>query len=369
MKRKIFIVLTTIVFFVVSLSVVRSPQFAAAVGASEKTELARMADSDGDGVEDSQDNCPNAANANQANADGDLLGDVCDRAPLVPFEDSIFFSAFSSDGGGLSKIIEPYTLREKSLGVPGADFFPDYNGRKVVFVGKVEGENLEVFLMNVDGSGVTRLTDNAARDTLPTLSNDGSRIAFVSNRDGNDEIYVMNSDGSNLIRLTNNPRRDTQPAFNPAGTKIVFASSRDAADPDFESDIYKMNLDGTSILRLTNLNYGFAPSYTPVGGKIIFSREDFSDNPNSGIYTMKTDGSELTQITSSSSELKLLQKTVNELRRRFNYLLGVRAESNAAVNVCRQRRRDEHPRLVQWKCRQNLTIPNSLVRRIWTATA
>ena len=50
--------------------------------------------------------------------------------------------------------------------------------------------------MNADGTGVTRLTDNAAADYSPAYSPDGSRIAFVSNRDGNSEIYVMDLDVS-----------------------------------------------------------------------------------------------------------------------------------------------------------------------------
>ena len=58
--------------------------------------------------------------------------------------------------------------------------------------------------MNADGSNQTRLTNNPAIDISPSFSADGSKIAFVSNRDGNQEIYVMNADGSNQTRLTNN---------------------------------------------------------------------------------------------------------------------------------------------------------------------
>jgi TolB protein len=45
-------------------------------------------------------------------------------------------------------------------------------------------------------------------DTYPFFSPDGRRIVFTSWRDGNAEIYVMNVDGSNQTRLTNNPARD-----------------------------------------------------------------------------------------------------------------------------------------------------------------
>ena len=49
--------------------------------------------------------------------------------------------------------------------------------------------------MNADGSNQTRLTDNTALDLVPSWSPDGSKIIFMSTRDGNQEIYVMDADG------------------------------------------------------------------------------------------------------------------------------------------------------------------------------
>ena len=51
-------------------------------------------------------------------------------------------------------------------------------------------------------------------------SPDGSKIAFVSDRDGNDEIYVMNADGSNQTRLTNNTVTDISPVWSPEDSSI-----------------------------------------------------------------------------------------------------------------------------------------------------
>ena len=64
--------------------------------------------------------------------------------------------------------------------------------------------------MDVGGSNEISPSDGQWTYIWPAWSPDGARIAFQSNRHGNNEIYVMNADGSNQINLTNNPARDEQ---------------------------------------------------------------------------------------------------------------------------------------------------------------
>ena len=87
----------------------------------------------------------------------------------------------------------------------------------------------------------------AAVGAVAQESTDGTKIAFVSNRDGNYEIYVMNSDGTGQTRLTHDPGEDTWPVWSPDGRRIAFASDRDG-----NYEIYVMNADGTNQTRLTN---------------------------------------------------------------------------------------------------------------------
>jgi Tol biopolymer transport system component len=69
--------------------------------------------------------------------------------------------------------------------------------------------------MNIDGSNQTNLTNNIDKDTSPQFSPDGSKIVFLSDRDGNWEIYIMDVDGSNQTNLTNDSGNDYSPQFQP----------------------------------------------------------------------------------------------------------------------------------------------------------
>src|SRR5262245_25368347 len=85
---------------------------------------------------------------------------------------------------------------------------------KIAFASERDG-NWEIYVMNTDGTGQTRLTNDVAVDSDPAFSPDGTKIAFSSDRDGDGEIYLINADGTGLTRLTNNTTGDVQPSFSP----------------------------------------------------------------------------------------------------------------------------------------------------------
>lgn len=135
---------------------------------------------------------------------------------------------------------------------------------KIVFVSIRDG-NREIYSINADGTNQTRLTNNSARDDSPRWSRDGTKIVFVSDRDGSLlEIYSMSADGSNQTRLTTNSVSDDDPAWSPDGTKIAFARG---------GEIFVMDANGENESQLTsNLFSGDKghPSWSSDGTQIVF---------------------------------------------------------------------------------------------------
>ncbi|MGH2492981.1 MAG: hypothetical protein ACRDF9_15910, partial [Candidatus Limnocylindria bacterium] len=172
------------------------------------------------------------------------------------------------------------------------DWSPDRT--KIAFTSRRTG-NGDVYVMNADGTGQTRLTNHSALDTLGSWSPDGTKIAFTSTRHGNLEIYVMNADGSNVVRLTNHSAIDADPYWSPDGTKIAFTSSRTG-----NGDVYVMNANGTgpAVRLTTNSAIDTLGAWSPDGTKIVFTS---GRTGNGDIYVMNSDGTAQTRLTTHSA--------------------------------------------------------------------
>ena len=91
-------------------------------------------------------------------------------------------------------------------------------------------------------------------DQHPAWSPDGKRIAFASNREGDADLYVLNADGSGVTRVTVDPRDDSYPTWSPDGHKLLFHSG-------FERrfGLYLLDLGSGERLQLTAEEFMIEP--------------------------------------------------------------------------------------------------------------
>lgn len=134
--------------------------------------------------------------------------------------------------------------------------------------------NLDVFVMNADGSELSQLTDNPAHDYVPSWSADGQQIYFASWRleEGENEpqarFYVMNSDGSGQTRLDIEPPGTSGPLVaSPDGRRLAYASRR--SEDGSEIRVRDIGTEGTVSLA-SPPGFAGAPSFAPDGRRIAY---------------------------------------------------------------------------------------------------
>ena len=163
---------------------------------------------------------------------------------------------------------------------PFLDLVWSPDGNKIAYSLGSDFNSSNLWVMNVDGSAVTRITNHeepGIYSRSPSWSPDSTRLVFETNRDGNDEIYMAwvrlyySSAALNITRLTTTPAADVDPAWAPDGQLIAFSSNRDS---NFE--IYTMRWDdGSNLTRLTNNSAADGePEWQPLG-TTPFVPEDF----------------------------------------------------------------------------------------------
>jgi Tol biopolymer transport system component len=174
------------------------------------------------------------------------------------------------------------------------------DGKKIVFTSTRNGD-LDIFTMNADGSDVKQLTHELGYDGGPFWSYDGKKIVYRAEhpktteeiadykdllgkgliRPGNLEIWVMDADGSNKHQVTHNGAANFGPYFHPDGKRIIFASN--VADPkngrDF--DLYMIHEDGTGLERITyHPDFDGFPMFTSDGKRLVWASNRNGTQPH-----------------------------------------------------------------------------------------
>lgn len=173
----------------------------------------------------------------------------------------------------------------------------------------------EIALINLDGTGQQRLTENNRPDNYPVWSPDGSRIAFLAGRipmDYQTELYTMSADGSDVQKAVGVTKlRESQdetphirglaiapPMWSPGGERLAFLVAEPVSSFPNRRTLYTARVDGTEITRIA-ATIGL-PAWSPDGEQLAFAMA-VEEGKAGGIYTVRHDATDLELLLGTQS--------------------------------------------------------------------
>ncbi len=175
-------------------------------------------------------------------------------------------------------------------------------------------DSFDIFVADLEGKISGQLTNEPGYDAEATVSPQGDKIVFTSDRSGDLELYTMNLDGSEVKQITNTLGYDGGAFFSPDGTQIIFRASRPQTEEEIkeykellaqglvqptEMELFICNADGSAMRQLTFLgNANWSPFFHPSGKKILFSSNFESERGFPfNLYLIDLDGKNLERVT------------------------------------------------------------------------
>jgi TolB protein len=218
--------------------------------------------------------------AKAVNMFGELDG--VERRPFKPVGESGFQQHTSVDEG------------------EDGDVAVDPTGRWIAFSSTRHSENGDIYLQRVDGTSVTQLTNDAARDAYPAFSPDGKWIAFSSTRAGNWQIFRMDVDGRNVVQVTSGPMQAIHPSFSPDGARLVYSALGTRSQ---QWELWTVNLLSGE---RRQVGYGLFPSWSPdkAADRIAYQRARQRGSHWFSLWTMELvngEGRRMTEVSVSSN--------------------------------------------------------------------
>lgn len=179
-------------------------------------------------------------------------------------------------------------------------------------------DSFDIYISDLEGNLVKKMTDTPGYDAEPTLSPQGDKIVFTSMRTGDLELFTMDIDGSNVQQVTSDLGYDGGAFFTPDGKKLIFRASRPQTEEEIkiykdllaeglvqptEMELFMCNVDGSELTQITDLgNANWAPYMHPSGEKIIFCSNHESERGFPfNLYMINVDGTGLEQISYDSA--------------------------------------------------------------------
>ena len=189
--------------------------------------------------------------------DGTHISFDQDTGPSAPKVHGIFIA--NADGSNARRV---------TTGIPTSDAYDTEsqwspNGMQLAFTRVKNSKQAAVFVVNLDGTGLTRLTPWRLDAASPDWSPDGSKILVNTYYDPHpgkfSDVYSMGPDGSHPTLLTHTRPgvQSYRPAWSPDGTRIVFTRFTPTGTKSGRVDLYTMSSDGTRVRRVTNMPQAF----------------------------------------------------------------------------------------------------------------
>jgi len=191
--------------------------------------------------------------------------------------------------GRSSPLEGPDNLRRVSFPTEGADFDPvlDPSGEFVVYASTRHRERADLYLKHVDGTAVTQLTFDPGQDRMPTLSPDGKKVAFASNRSGNWDIYLMNTEGGKAMQLTSDPAHEIHPSFSRDGKTLAYCM---IGQQSGQWELVLIDVDNPARKRF--IGFGLFPNFSPTQDKLVYQRARERGTRWFSVWTMELEGDE-----------------------------------------------------------------------------
>jgi Tol biopolymer transport system component len=175
-------------------------------------------------------------------------------------------------------------------------------------------DSYDIFMADLNGKIVKQLTTSKGYDAEATLSPDGNKMIYTSDKDGDIDLYIMDLKTGKEKRITNALGYDGGAWFSPNGKKIIWRASRPKTDAEVKEykdflvenlvaptnmEVFVANADGSNVKQVTNFgNANWAPSFMHDGKRIIFASNHQSKRGYPfNLFTINEDGTNLEKIT------------------------------------------------------------------------
>lgn len=187
----------------------------------------------------------------------------------------------------------PSTARQHTFAVAADYAHPELSddGKMLAYAATINGTRSDIFVQPIGGRAAQEIAPHPLDDITPSFSPDGQRVAFASNRDGRWNIYIAGLDAAEpVVQVTDDGWESFAPSFSPDGRQVAYATRRKPSEP------WLIAIADLTTGTRTVLCEGIYPDFSPLGDRIVFSRNSRTKPGWPGIWTVAVDGGKQIEV-------------------------------------------------------------------------